>query len=313
MSVKVQDKSSIAGWSHLIKNYLREVRKVSNEKKISEILDSFAGDLEANERFAVVAYKDGKPVGYLTGRPYGIVFETSSFYLLHEALEGATDVQLVDTLAQKAFNELGFHYFRQNIALPFEFSPTFLTDLKEKDFKVIERCEMSINPKQTEILEPTLPPTYSFELFRKEKAKEVIRLICEANEPGHPDLAIYPEMREMESIFRIFARLTEEFEALDVTLNPVIVKGKGLVGASIVLKDSPTEAYIAQASINPHHQKQGLGKALMYKIITECKNQGINRLLLAVTKNNFPAYKLYQKLGFKEIAQYLAIGKEKQK
>ena len=312
MSIIIKEMDSIENWAHLIKEYLTNVRKVSDEKQITDVVNSFAENLKEKKRFVVVAYKEEKPIGYLSGRPYGIVFETSSFYLQQEAVEANVGAQLVETLAKKTFGELGFKYFRQNIMLPFEFGLTFREDLKKKDFMIFERCEMKIDPTKTKLDNYELHEDYSFEPFTKEKADEVISLMCKANVPGHPDLYIYPEMKEVEATKKVFAGITKNFEALDGALNPQIVKGKEIAGMSIVLRDSPKRAYIAEMAILPEHQRKGLGKNLLKRIIDECAKQDITDLLLAVSKDNIGAFKLYQKFGFEEFRQYLAITKAKE-
>lgn len=305
--------NTVEGWSELIREHLTKHRNVTDEKQINEIIETFSGGLEKKNRYVVVAYKEEKPIGYLSGGPYGIVFETSSFFLHPEAIEENVGSQLVESLAKKAFDELEFKYFRQNIKLPFDFGLTFKENLLGNGFKIFERCEMVLDPTKVKLENHKIPKEYSFEPFTKERVDEIIGVMCKANVPGHPDLYIYPEMSEVEPTKEIFARLSKNFEALGEALNPQIVKENKIAGMSIVLRDNPTRAYIAEVAIHPDHQKKGLGKALMKKIIDECAKENISELLLACTKSNIVAYDLYLKLGFKEIHQYLAITIDVQK
>lgn len=311
MSITIKEMDSLASWSNLVGDYLRKIRKVTDKKQIAEVIDTFAKNLDEKKRYAVVAYKDEKPIGYLTGRPYGIVFETSSFYIDQEAIEANVGAQLVNALAKKASNELGFQYFRQNIMLPFEVGTNFRKDLTKNEFKIFDRCEMKVNPTEVKLESMELHSDYTFEPFNKERVEEIIGVMCKANEPGHPDLAIYPEMKEVKTTLPIFAGFTKDFDALDPALNPQITKNDVIAGMSIVLRDNPTRAYIAEMAVHPEHQRKGLGKNLLKRIIDECVKQEITELLLAVSKDNIGAFKLYQKLGFEEFRQYLAITKEK--
>jgi ribosomal-protein-alanine N-acetyltransferase len=47
-------------------------------------------------------------------------------------------------------------------------------------------------------------------------------------------------------------------------------------------------------------RKQGIGKALVEKVITLCEQKSVNYLSLEVREGNAPAIKLYQSLGFKK-------------
>ncbi|MHA1245628.1 MAG: GNAT family N-acetyltransferase [Candidatus Heimdallarchaeota archaeon] len=311
MTITVKEMDSLEGWSNLVGDYLRKIRKISDEKQITEVIETFAKHLDEKERYAVVAFKEEKPIGYLTGRKYGIVFETSSFYLDEEAIKENVGAKLVDALTKKVFDELGFKYFRQNIMLPFEFGSTFKEDLMSKGFQIFDRCEMKVNPMEAKLEPSEMHSNYTFEPFKKDRVEEIIGVMCSANEPGHPDLVIYPEMKEVKTTMTVFARFTKNWEALDPALNPQITKNNEIAGMSIVLRDNPKRAYIAEMAVHPDHQRKGLGKNLMKRIFDECSKQEITDLLLAVSKDNVGAFKLYQKLGFEEIRQYLAITKEK--
>ncbi|MHA1356422.1 MAG: GNAT family N-acetyltransferase [Candidatus Heimdallarchaeota archaeon] len=242
MTITVKEMDSLEGWSNLVGDYLRKIRKISDEKQITEVIETFAKHLDEKERYAVVAFKEEKPIGYLTGRKYGIVFETSSFYLDEEAIKENVGAKLVDALTKKVFDELGFKYFRQNIMLPFEFGSTFKEekkvfdelgfkyfrqnimlpfefgstfkeDLKSKGFQIFDRCEMKVNPMETKLEPYELHSNYIFEPFKKERVEEIIGVMCSANEPGHPDLVIYPEMKEVKTTMTVFARFTKNWEA----------------------------------------------------------------------------------------------------
>ncbi|MHA1125773.1 MAG: GNAT family N-acetyltransferase [Candidatus Heimdallarchaeota archaeon] len=302
---------SLEGWGHLIGDYLRKVRNISDEKRIEEVVETVAKLLQEKERYAVVAYKNEKPIGYITGKKYGVVFETTSFYLDKVAVKENVGARMTSALTKIAFEALDFQYFRQNIMLPFETGETFKEDLKKEEFQIFERCEMNLNPTKIAVGEINLHADYSFASFNKEKVEEIIGVMCKANKPGHPDLAIYPEMKEVKTTLPIFAGITKNFEALDDDINPQIMKGNDIAGITFVLRDNPNRAYIAEMAIHPDHQRKGLGKNLLKKIIEGCVKQNITELMLAVSKDNIAAFTLYQKIGFEEVKQYLAITKEK--
>lgn len=57
-------------------------------------------------------------------------------------------------------------------------------------------------------------------------------------------------------------------------------------------------ARIYSLAIHPHHQKKGIGKALLQRAIEYILNLGITNIHLELRENNKKAFKLYELLGF---------------
>ncbi|NHK31952.1 MAG: GNAT family N-acetyltransferase, partial [Asgard group archaeon] len=137
-------------------------------------------------------------------------------------------------------------------------------------------------------------------------------VIVDANPKGHTDSDIFPEMRDINEIKKIFSQASNNFKDFNPKINPQIVFHGKIIGISCVLMQGEKKAFVAEVSIVPEHQRKGLGKALMKKIMQICFDKGCTNLGLAVTKDNIGAYKLYQKLGFKETSEFIAIIKHKE-
>ncbi len=58
------------------------------------------------------------------------------------------------------------------------------------------------------------------------------------------------------------------------------------------------EAEVISVAVNPAHQKQGLGKALLSAAMADLKVQAITHVFLDVAADNVAALALYQGLGF---------------
>ena len=59
------------------------------------------------------------------------------------------------------------------------------------------------------------------------------------------------------------------------------------------------EAHITLLGIHPQYQKQGLGMLLLYHLLLDGVDRGLERATLEVRETNTPAINLYQKFGFK--------------
>ena len=59
------------------------------------------------------------------------------------------------------------------------------------------------------------------------------------------------------------------------------------------------EAHITILAVHPQYQRQGLGQALLYSLLTLATDCGLERATLEVGASNSAALSLYQKYGFK--------------
>ncbi len=62
------------------------------------------------------------------------------------------------------------------------------------------------------------------------------------------------------------------------------------------------EAHITNIAVRPGHQRQGLGRELMQRLLERAAQVGCRRATLEVRQGNAPAIALYQELGFKPVA-----------
>jgi ribosomal-protein-alanine N-acetyltransferase len=87
-----------------------------------------------------------------------------------------------------------------------------------------------------------------------------------------------------------------ETESRQKTLSTV---ASGLLGLSCYWSILE-EAHITILGIDPDHQRQGLGQALLYTVLLSAVNRGLERATLEVRISNQSAIALYQKFGFHE-------------
>ncbi|MCX7843648.1 MAG: ribosomal protein S18-alanine N-acetyltransferase [Clostridia bacterium] len=58
------------------------------------------------------------------------------------------------------------------------------------------------------------------------------------------------------------------------------------------------EGHITNIAVHPEFRRNGVGSALLEKLIERAKAEGITKMTLEVRKSNYAAQKLYSKYGF---------------
>lgn len=78
-----------------------------------------------------------------------------------------------------------------------------------------------------------------------------------------------------------------------------------------IYMDGVEEAHLLNIAIQPDHQRQGLGRQLLHRVLERAAAGGAKRLLLEVRPSNIGALNLYRKEGFVELGvrrQYYPAG-----
>ena len=90
-----------------------------------------------------------------------------------------------------------------------------------------------------------------------------------------------------------------------------IIEDKNLIGCAfasqVVQEDQFSFAAIRDVWVHPDHRKQGLGFDLTSNISKVIFNNKIERIFLWVEERNFPAVRLYEKLGFTTVDRFLSV------
>lgn len=311
MTIIVEQREKIDDILDLFAEYVVSSFKITDEKKIAQLLTDLKEKVKEKKRIVFVAFQKDKPIGFLAGNIEREIVETTGFYIQDGFDSEKCGYQLISTLTSKIF-EMGFKHYRQTIILPANFESSLENALKNDGFRVYPRVQMMRDLQKNQSLATTLPERYTFELFSLERVDEIFQLMKEANPKEHPDTHIYPEMLDPEKSKEIFSKISNEFTALDVDINPQIIFENKLIGLSFIISPSSEIAFIAEISVSPYHQRKGLGKALTNKVISECAKKGYKKIGLAVTLENTNAFKLYKKLDFKTTTNYLTIVKSNQ-
>ena len=60
--------------------------------------------------------------------------------------------------------------------------------------------------------------------------------------------------------------------------------------------------------ISPQYQRKGIGRALMRKLIDQCKQEGYMALIACITGGNDASIALHKNLGFKKVSHFEKVG-----
>ena len=66
-----------------------------------------------------------------------------------------------------------------------------------------------------------------------------------------------------------------------------------------------TTVYIAPAC-----QHRGIGRALMQRLIDDCRRRGVHALIACITQGNAPSYALHRQLGFRQVSAFEEVGRK---
>jgi ribosomal-protein-alanine N-acetyltransferase len=74
-----------------------------------------------------------------------------------------------------------------------------------------------------------------------------------------------------------------------------------LVGYAGVALVPPDEAWVNNVAVRADHQRHGIGRALLARVLAYARDNGATRVLLEVAADNGPAQKLYDSFGFEVV------------
>jgi ribosomal-protein-alanine N-acetyltransferase len=79
--------------------------------------------------------------------------------------------------------------------------------------------------------------------------------------------------------------------------------GRGHIAGYIVARETAGELHINNVAIREEYRRQGIGSALLRRILEDGKRLGATKAFLEVRAGNFAARALYERCGFSPIAR----------
>lgn len=151
----------------------------------------------------------------------------------------------------------------------------------------------------------TLPAGYRLGDWDPDWVTDVGQVIFEANQ-GTVDGVLYPRffggsVRQCTDALREI--LAGALGRIDPHATCVLVSGSRAGGVCLVGVIGDQHGII-ELAVGKEHQGRGLGHALMARALTRLVEEGVERVVLAVSADNTRAVRLYDRLGFAETTQF---------
>jgi len=83
----------------------------------------------------------------------------------------------------------------------------------------------------------------------------------------------------------------------------LIAEEDGVVAGYAVAHHAADEAEILNLGVAPAHQRRGLGRALVERLMALLADRGVHAVYLEVRESNAAARRLYQQLGFRTVGR----------
>lgn len=135
---------------------------------------------------------------------------------------------------------------------------------------------------------------------------ETARVIFEANQ-GTLDALLYaPFFGDSPTQCRkgLLTILAGRYGKIDTIASQVALDRGQFAGVILVIDEGSSLASIVEISVQPTSQRQGIGQALMEQAMQVLSEKHFERVELAVTRDNIPAIKLYESLGFYPVGDF---------
>jgi ribosomal-protein-alanine N-acetyltransferase len=83
----------------------------------------------------------------------------------------------------------------------------------------------------------------------------------------------------------------------------LVAERQGVVAGYVVAHSAADEGEILNLGVAPTHRRQGIGRALVERVLQELAGLGVRTVYLEVRASNASARQLYESLGFGEVAR----------
>ncbi len=109
----------------------------------------------------------------------------------------------------------------------------------------------------------------------------------------------YPREALDFDISRHTAQTLEESLKMEANFAFVADEGKTILGVTLGRRfEESGLAILRWIGVRPSHQGQGIGRALLKRVVTNCRDNGCHKLTLYTLPVLIPAINLYLRLGF---------------
>lgn len=86
-----------------------------------------------------------------------------------------------------------------------------------------------------------------------------------------------------------------------------VIEENGQILAYQISTANPFGMHLARLAVSPEHQRRGLGKVLVARLLQHAATRGMQRITVNTQTDNQPSLALYQKLGFRLTGEYYPV------
>ena len=83
----------------------------------------------------------------------------------------------------------------------------------------------------------------------------------------------------------------------------LVATSEGAVDGYVIAQDAADEGEILNLAVTRSRQRDGIGRALVERVLTTLAGRGVERVFLEVREGNAAARALYAALGFEEVGR----------
>jgi [ribosomal protein S18]-alanine N-acetyltransferase len=83
----------------------------------------------------------------------------------------------------------------------------------------------------------------------------------------------------------------------------LVAEQRGVVTGYIIARRAADEGEILNLGVAPAHRRYGIGRALVEQVLALFRHDGVRKVYLEVRESNAAARRLYDRLGFAEVAR----------
>jgi ribosomal protein S18 acetylase RimI-like enzyme len=301
---------STSDWTRVFLKGMSSFRWMSRYIKsqdISELdvkisIDQDLSNRTKNEQFKI-AYYENMPIGIIRAAEY---WGSNSFIIpSHFPLviprfqrKGVGKI-LVRKIIEEAFNKDYKEIWAETWSKDKRELSTYQSFFEKIGFRIkSNRSEMSCSLEKYDF--KNNQKISSLETIIDEKITDsIVKAISKSYSKSKDKLHRIEQLGKFNECKIFLNKIKTIFEQLGYKIECYTAEISNELCAGLITATSRNKGMVLEIGVLPKFRKQGIGKELVLDYMKHLKEDGINEVTLAVDKDNIPAIKLYQKLGFK--------------
>ncbi len=287
---------------HNIENLFKQmIIKFEDEyqRDFTNLFEDKKKQLAKGSIYAMGLVSNNEVLGYLEYERVSV--NKAAFYIIFVG-KGLNKVALISNFFKKSMeilNQEGVTSFVCHIS-PLRGIPLKRV-MSKIDFQGYKRYEMALELKKVK----DIPSDFKLRPYDSDIIDDLKKLMRKAFE-GSIDGVLYSEFFTIEGQEKMIKQISNGYYGpFLMEQSQLMYDESKLMGYALLTAKGLGTAFIMDFAIDPEYQGRGLSKVLLNRIINKLVSCQYKTLKLAVTGDNKKAYKLYKKIGFKVLNQFV--------